>query len=124
MNTLAEILRMVEKPKKLKEMERYNVFKNHILDYLKNYDDDQLKDRSYHVVMYACRCAENCWTKRKQGDKKRNAVINVLLEKNIDSKKELEKHIDLVFENKKVKKISLLDKTKIKFFLNKLNDLI
>lgn len=123
MNTLAETLKLVDKPKKLKEIDRYNVFKNHVLNYLRDYDDNTLRDRSYHVVVYACRCAENCWTKRKQGDKKKEAVINVLLERNVDSKKELEKHIELAFENKKVKKFSLLDKTK-RFFLNKLDDLI
>lgn len=95
---------LVEKPRALRRIDKLDAFKRMVGEELEKMSDNDKHQLAFEIVCFVCSLAEVYWIGRRKGEIKKSAVMDCLLEANVESKATLERMIELALESGKVVK--------------------
>lgn len=93
---------LVQKPKALRRIDKLDAFKRMVCEELEKMSDGDKHKLSFEIVCFVCSLAEVYWIGRRKGEVKKSAVMDCLLDSNVESKATLERMIELALESGKV----------------------
>lgn len=93
---------LVVKPRALRRIDKLDAFKRMIGEELEKMGDGDKHKLAFEIVVFVCSLAEVYWIGRRKGETKKEAVMDCLLEANVESKATLERMVELALESGKV----------------------